>query len=122
MTLSELVRWGVVKKVWVQGERRDHYEAEGNFWKMISRVFAERERVEILDAIDAMEEAIRAVERHAKSGPAESRDQARFQQARIEELLALAWLGKKLIDGLVEDARVDASGLMTVLLGGKGAE
>ena len=47
MTLNELTRWGVVKKVWLQGERRDHYAAEGNFWKMISRVFIERERVEV---------------------------------------------------------------------------
>ena len=28
MTLNELTRWGVVKKVWLQGERRDHYAAE----------------------------------------------------------------------------------------------
>ena len=44
MTLNELVRWGVVKKVWLQGERRDHYAAEGNFWKMISRMRSSKAR------------------------------------------------------------------------------
>ena len=34
MTVNELGRWGVVKKVWIQGERRDYFVAEGNFWKM----------------------------------------------------------------------------------------
>ena len=58
MTLKSLGQWRVVRRVWVQGERRDYFEAEGNFWRMISRVFEERERREILDAIDVMEEAL----------------------------------------------------------------
>jgi len=116
MTLNELTRWGVVKKVWIQGERRDHYTAEGNFWKMISRVFNERERVEVLDAIDSMEDAIRFVHDKAKE-PAE-RARAKFQEERIRELLDLARLGKQLLDALVKDAKVDGSPLMNVLLGG----
>ena len=31
MTLNELARWGVVRKVWVQGDRKDFYEAEVSF-------------------------------------------------------------------------------------------
>ena len=33
---AELVQWGVIKKAWVPGERRDHYEAETSIWKMVS--------------------------------------------------------------------------------------
>jgi len=116
MTLNELTRWGVVKKVWLQGERRDHYAAEGNFWKMISRVFNERERVEVLDAIDIMEDAIRFLNDKAKE-PGE-RARAQFQEERIRELLDLARLGKQLLDALIKDAKVDGSPLMKVLLGG----
>ena len=43
MLLTELQQWGAVKKAWVVGERREHYEAETNIWKMVSRVFRERE-------------------------------------------------------------------------------
>ena len=118
MTLNELVRWGVVKKVWIQGERRDHYAAEGNFWKMISRVFNERERVEVLDAIDIMEDAIGFLQDRAKQP--EERARAQFQETRIRELLDLARLGKQLLDALVKDAKVDGSPLMNVLLGGTG--
>lgn len=115
MTLNELTRWGVVKKVWIQGERRDHYTAEGNLWKMISRVFNERERVEVLDAIDIMEDAIRFLK--DKANEPQERARAQFQEARIRELLDLARLGKQLIDALIKDAKVDGSPLMKVLLG-----
>ena len=115
MTLNELTRWGVVKKVWLQGERRDHYSAEGNFWKMISRVFNERERVEVLDAIDLMEDAIEFLS--AKAKDPDDRDRAQFQEERIRELLDLARLGKQLLDALVKDAKVDGSPLRNVLLG-----
>jgi len=117
MTLNELTRWGVVKKVWIQGERRDHYAAEGNFWKMISRVFNERERVEVLDAIDIMEDAIRFLNDKAKEP--EDRRRAQLQEERIRELLDLARLGKQLLDALIKDAKVDGSPLMNVLLGGR---
>jgi DNA-binding transcriptional regulator GbsR (MarR family) len=116
MTLNELTRWGVVKKVWIQGERRDHYAAEGNFWKMISRVFNERERVEVLDAIDIMEDAIRFL--NDKAQQPEERARAQFQEERIRELLDLARLGKQLLDALIKEAKVDGSPLMNVLLGG----
>ena len=116
MTLNELMRWGVVKKVWLRGERRDHYEAEGNFWKMISRVFNERERVEVLDAIDSMRDALQYVNEKVRAK--EDQQRAKFQRERIRELLDLAQIGKQLLDALVKDAKVDGTPLMKVLLGG----
>ena len=116
MTLNELMRWGVVKKVWIQGERRDHYEAEGNFWKMISRVFQERERVEVLDAIDIMEDAIDYLKEKAKEP--DSRERAELQTAKVRELLDLARVGKTLLDTLIKEAKVDGTPLMGILLGG----
>jgi len=117
MAIKELSHWGVVKKVWIQGERRDHYVAESNLWKMISRVFQERERVEILEAIDQMERAIAFLDQKAKKGtPAEKR-RARDQKVRIKRLVDLARLGLRLVTALVDKARVDASPLVKFLLG-----
>src|SRR5438552_12664710 len=67
MTLSELSRWGVVRKVWIQGERKDFYAAEVNLWRMISRVFNEREKSEIIAAIEAFEEALAQLEKTRKT-------------------------------------------------------
>lgn len=119
MTVGELARWGVVKKVWVQGDRRDFFVAEGNFWKMISRVLAERERVEILEAIDAMEEALEYARAKGKVGDERARRRAQRQVERIEQLLELARLGRRLLDALLERARVDATPLLGVLLGSR---
>ena len=117
MALNELLRWGVIKKLWVHGQRRDHFVAESNLWKMISRVFRERELVEILEAIQAMESALASLEDRAKSRDPAVRARAMTQQARIERLLELARLGRRLIEGLLETARLDALPLTKFLLG-----
>ncbi|MDP9036887.1 MAG: ArsR family transcriptional regulator [Myxococcota bacterium] len=118
MTLSELARWGVVRKVWIQGERKDFYTAEVELWRMISRVFNEREKTEIVAAVDAFEEALRQLERIARStGDPSIRARAELQHARITQLLELAKLGKRLLDALVTTAKVDAEPLVRFLLG-----
>jgi DNA-binding transcriptional regulator GbsR (MarR family) len=117
MALNDLLRWGVVKKIWVHGQRRDYFVAESNLWKMISRVFRERELVEIVEAITAMEGALASLESKLASRDPAVRQRATTQQARIERLLELARLGRKLIEGLLESARVDAMPLTKFLLG-----
>jgi DNA-binding transcriptional regulator GbsR (MarR family) len=130
MSLSELLRWGVVRRVWVQGERRDFYVAEVQLWKMISRVFSEREKTEIEASIEAFEEALSALDKQkAELAGKKSADHARtlerieLQKQRIGQLLDLAKLGKKLLDALLSTAKVDAEPLVRFLLGrSKGAE
>jgi len=119
MTLNELQRWGVVKKVWVRGERRDYFAAEGNLWKMIRRVLAERERSEIVEVIATLEEALAYVDRKARFGTPEERARAAVQRNRIGQLLELAKVGRSLLDALVSTARVDASPLVRFLLGSR---
>lgn len=122
MTLSELGRWGVVRKVWVQGERKDFYAAEVQLWRMISRVFNERERSEIVAAIDAFEEALPLVEELRRSPDPKTRARAELQHQRITNLLELSRLGKKLLDMLLATAKVDAEPLMRFLLGVRSAQ
>ncbi len=118
MTLTELARWGVVRKVWIQGERKDFYTAEVQLWRMISRVFNEREKSEIIAAIDAFEEALRQLDRIRKTStdPA-ARARAELQHERISQLLELARLGRRLLEALVSTAKVDAEPLVRFLLG-----
>lgn len=117
MTLSDLTRWGVVRRVWIQGDRRDHFAAEVQLWKVISRVLSEREKIEIMAAMEACEEALRFLESKTKSGDARERARALLQVERIRALHDLARLGKKLLDGLLATARLDAEPLTRFLLG-----
>lgn len=120
MTLGELQRWGVVRKLWVQGERRDFFVAEGNLWKMVRRVLAERERAVIVEAIAKLELAVDLLDQEARhaGGPAD-RMRAIRQRERVQQLLELARLGQRLLDALVSKARVDASPLARFLLGSR---
>lgn len=117
MTLNDLERWNVVRKVWVQGHRREYFAAEVNLWKMISRVFNERERGWIVDAIEAFEDALRALEQHRRSADPEERKLAEMRVARVRQLLDLALLGRSLLDMLVSSARIDAIPLARLVLG-----
>jgi DNA-binding transcriptional regulator GbsR (MarR family) len=118
MTLSELARWGVVRKVWIQGERKDFYTSEVQLWRMISRVFNEREKSEVIAAIDAFEEALRQLDRIRRAAPDQpTRARAELQYERISQLLELAKLGRRLLDALVSTAKVDAEPLVRFLLG-----
>ncbi len=116
MTVNELQRWGVLDKVHRAGDRRDYFVAEVNFWKMISRVFNQRERVEILDAIDAMEEALRYAREKAETTEDAQRRRALRQIDRVGRLLEVARLGRRLLEALIERGRVDATPLLRVLL------
>ena len=108
MTLNELARWGVVRKVWREGDRHDYYEAESSLWKMISRVLRERELAEVMVAIEAFEDALSALSRREQRG---NQARIRTQRERIEQLLELARLGRTMLDALIHNARMDASWL-----------
>jgi DNA-binding transcriptional regulator GbsR (MarR family) len=117
MMLAELSRWGVIRKVWVHGDRRDHFAAEVHLWRMISRVLSEREKAQIVAVAEACEEALRFLDakRHA-SNPAD-RQRAELQIERIRALFNLVRMAKKLLEGLLATAKLDAGPLTAFLLG-----
>jgi len=116
MTLNDLLRWGVVRKVWVQGERKDYYTAEVHLWRMISRVFNEREKSEIILAIESFEDALAEVAKLRGSADPKTRERAELQYERIKQLLELAKLGRRLVETLLTTAKIDAEPLVRFLL------
>jgi HTH-type transcriptional regulator, glycine betaine synthesis regulator len=103
MTLAELLKWGVVKKTWVPGERRDFYEPETSIWKMVSRVFRERELVKIREAIEVFEAARADLSRRGRGR------KEKLLGERVESLLQLARLGEKLLAAVLEGKKIDLS-------------
>src|SRR5262249_29246993 len=57
MALSDLLKWGAVKKTWRPGERRDFYEAETGIGKLVQRVLRERELELVRQFSEALESA-----------------------------------------------------------------
>jgi DNA-binding transcriptional regulator GbsR (MarR family) len=101
MLLTDLQAWGVVKKSWVVGERREHYEAETSIWKPVSRVFRERELQWIKTALEAFESAGRALK------PGTDARRALIAQ-RIAGLTQLAQVGAHLLEAVLEGETIDS--------------
>jgi HTH-type transcriptional regulator, glycine betaine synthesis regulator len=124
MTLSALGRWGVVHKVWVRGQRREHYQAETDFWKMISGVLNERERREIGAAVEVVgraEASARAVQssvgKAAGTGPAAKRTKAEadFVVERLTRLGDICRNGETMLDMLLGQLTLDVNRFRDVL-------
>ena len=71
--LKELQGYGIVRRVHVEGDRRDHFVAETDLWDMLMRIAAERKRREI----DPTDRAARRARRKAR----ERQDRARRTSA-----------------------------------------
>jgi HTH-type transcriptional regulator, glycine betaine synthesis regulator len=54
INIRALERWSMVRQIWVKGDRKDFYEAETDFWKIIRGVLKEREKKEFDQALGAI--------------------------------------------------------------------
>jgi HTH-type transcriptional regulator, glycine betaine synthesis regulator len=107
MLLTEMQEWGAIKKAWVVGERREHYEAETSVWKMVSRVFRERELVWIKTAHEAFESAAKQLEK-----PKDARH--KLIASRIAGLEQVAAVTGSLLEAALEGESVDSLPLKSI--------
>lgn len=66
--LRELQSWGLVKRVHVLGDRRDHFESMADVWEMFQVILAERKRREIDPTLQMLQAAVEG-SRGADSDP-----------------------------------------------------
>jgi DNA-binding transcriptional regulator GbsR (MarR family) len=114
MTLTALQRWGVVHRVWVKGSRKEHYQSETDFWKMISGVLNERERREIAGAVATVAEAELHAAAAVKAGRGSGKHDATFVQERLSRLAEICRLGETLLDMLLGQLRLDVGAFRDV--------
>src|SRR6185369_14727119 len=90
-----------VRRVWRPGERKDYFEAETDFWKMISKVFDERERLLAESVRGRLERAASLLRQaHSEPGVDKSLD-------RVNRLLAFVIVAETALDGFIRSRRVD---------------
>ena len=114
MTLGELLKWGVVKKTWRPGERRDFYEAETDIWKLVRRVLRERELTLVQEVGAALESARATLARSPKN-----KKEHEFKPARRGRLRQLAAVGETLLKALAAGEAVDPAPIARVVGGGR---
>src|SRR5579859_7691585 len=55
MNMRTLENMGMAREVWVRGDRKKYYEAEPDFWKILTNVFGSRELREVNEALHVLE-------------------------------------------------------------------
>ncbi len=69
-SLKELVGWGLVKRVPIMGDRRDHYAADGDAWEMAAKIVAIRKAREIDPAKEVLKSCLDEAARDPATDPA----------------------------------------------------
>lgn len=120
MTLQELIHWGVVRRAWVAGSRRRLFEAETDIVSLVTHVFRERELRVVTEAVARFEEALRILDEEAGSSRPDELLEGRFLATRVENLLSLARVGRRVVEQLARVGSVDLAALRGALRrGGK---
>jgi DNA-binding transcriptional regulator GbsR (MarR family) len=65
--LRGLVDWGIVRKVFVKGDRKEYFQSEKDVWAMFCRIARERKKREIEPAIETLKECLALIERDKKA-------------------------------------------------------
>jgi HTH-type transcriptional regulator, glycine betaine synthesis regulator len=107
MSLAELRSWGVVRGVEVPGDRKEHYQAETNVWKLVAHVLRERERKAVEDALLSFERALTEVRAMAIDNDPAVRSLARFKARRVQMLVGLCQAALAVLKVLLDSARAD---------------
>lgn len=111
-SLKELCVWGLARRTPVQGDRRDHFEAEGDVWEMVARIAAMRKAREFDPAAAALARCLDAAREDPAAPPAAVRRLADLRElvttlddwygqiSRVprSQLLPLIRLGSRAVD------------------------
>lgn len=91
MNLRTLEHMGMVRQVWVRGGggRRKYYEAETDFWQIISNILAGREMRDVDRALTVMNESVERLSQAIPNMSSEDQELARLYLERIEQMQSL---------------------------------
>ena len=116
ITLQDLLRWGVVNKTTSIGKRLDYYTAEHDIWKMIRKVFREREKMAIEQTKHKLEDAIKSLNNELNTRmDIKSRRTSQFQKLRLEDLIKASQTAEQIMDGFINLGSMNIAPLFALL-------
>ncbi len=113
MNMRTLENFGMVREVWVRGSsgRRKFYEAETDFWQIITNILSGREMRDVERALSVMRENINRLNEAMPTMAEEDRQLAELYIDRISKMQGLFRLAQVIITTLLTragDLNVDA--------------
>ncbi len=116
ITLQELQRWGVVKKLSPLGKRRDYYVAEHDVWKMLRRVLREREAAQMENVRTKLQQAISALDQEVQQkADLTSRRTSQFQKLRVEDLVSVTDVSLGLLYSFLDEGKLNVEPIFSAL-------
>lgn len=107
--LKELQGYGIVRRVHVEGDRRDHFVAETDLWDMLMRIVAERKRREVDPTIALLADLAERLKQDESAPP-----QVRERIVRMHEFISTLGNWYEQVRGLPKPTLV-----LLMKLGGK---
>lgn len=103
MNMRTLEHLGIVREVWVRGKagRRKYYEAETNYWQVITNVLAGREMRDVERAIRVMEENTENLAHAMNSMSGPEQETARHYIERMAQLQLLFQFARLMISNIL---------------------
>jgi HTH-type transcriptional regulator, glycine betaine synthesis regulator len=95
--IAQLEHWGCVWRIRKPGDRHELYSAEQDIWRMVSRVFRERELRKLDQSLESFDRAMHLA-RDAR---------AKGLHSRIERLASLARIAKTALQLALDRGRAD---------------
>lgn len=107
MNIRELRAWGVVRKVYVRGDRKDYYVAEDNIWKLLTQIIKERKRREFEPTLDAMKRWLSEVSTCAEKMDSKDAETARTFARRLTDMQSFLEAVDFLADAFVKAGPIE---------------
>lgn len=95
---------GVVREVWVRGDRRKYYEAEIDFWKIAINVLSSRELRDLEQALSVLQQNTSQLREAMPEMQAEDQALAAFYVTRIAGLEKIFQFAQLLVTSILQRA------------------
>jgi HTH-type transcriptional regulator, glycine betaine synthesis regulator len=108
MNMRTLENMGIAREVWVRGDRRKYYEAEPDFWKILTSVLSGRELREVNQALNVLETSVSNLNEAMPAMNTDDTKLAGFYIERLDQVRGFFLFAKFVLTSLMaHDHKID---------------
>lgn len=110
MNMRTLENMGIAREVWVRGDRRKFYEAEPDFWKILTNVLGSRELREVNQALEVLEGNMDRLRQSASEMNEKDEALAHFYVERMQQVRGFFRFAKLVLTAILErDTKINVN-------------
>jgi DNA-binding transcriptional regulator GbsR (MarR family) len=110
MNMRTLENMGIAREVWVRGDRRKFYEAEPDFWKILTNVLGGRELREVNQALTVLEDNMENIHTSEHGMNDKDKELAQFYIERMRQVRGFFRFAKLVLTAILErDNKINIS-------------